>query len=718
MSHPVNPTASSTGQEVKATGDAPQAAGSGGNILRNTGIGVRIWLLVGLCVISLVAFGAVTAISQFKLEENQRGFDAYVSIAAMTDKVEIAALQMRRNEKDFLLRKDPKYREKYLGAATGAQEALASLDRIPQSQPIDDTLKVLASGLNEHTLQFDTVFGLQEKLGFDEKAGLQGSLRKAVHDVETLLNDTNQESLTVKMLMMRRHEKDFIMRGDPKYITRIEQRQAEFLSLLGNSTLPAATQQAIIGLLDTYVRDFKAFADASVQLAGETKKLSSIFADMATAFEAMTVFAQSNQETALAGRDATRQQIVLAMCGLALAILALALIAGFFIARSIIRPITGLTKTTARLAEGNTDVVIAGRGFKDEIGAMARALEIFRNNLIETQRLQEEQRELEKKALEEERQRAAEKLESENAKQEAQRQEAERRKREAEEQQARANRLEEMIAAFDRTVTEALEASTVATEQLQQSAQSMSATSEQSTRQALAVSAASDEATTNVQTVAAATEELSASIAEISRQVVQSSEISRNAVEEAKRTNVTVEGLSEASQKIGDVVNLINDIASQTNLLALNATIEAARAGDAGKGFAVVASEVKSLATQTSNATEEIGTQISEIQSATIAGVEAIQGIAATIDQISEIAAVIAAAVEEQGAATGEISDNIQQAASGTRDVSANIDQVSRAAQDSNAASGQMLDSTNDLVKQGAVLRKEIDAFLSSVRAA
>ena len=254
--------------------------------------------------------------------------------------------------------------------------------------------------------------------------------------------------------------------------------------------------------------------------------------------------------------------------------------------------------------------------------------------------------------------------------------------------------------------------------QMQASAQSMSSNAEQTSKQSSAVAAASEEASSNVQTVAAATEELSASVQEIGRQVAQSTTIATKAVDEAKRTDRTVAGLAESAQKIGEVVDLIRNIASQTNLLALNATIEAARAGDAGKGFAVVASEVKNLANQTAKATEDITNQIASIQDATTEAVSAIKGIGATISEISSISSAIAAAVEEQNSATQEIARNVQEAAKGTQEVSSNIGGVTEAARGTGEAAKDVLGAAQGLSKQAEMLRTTIQGFLKQIRAA
>ncbi len=253
---------------------------------------------------------------------------------------------------------------------------------------------------------------------------------------------------------------------------------------------------------------------------------------------------------------------------------------------------------------------------------------------------------------------------------------------------------------------------------LEGTAQSMAASADETTGQASTVAAAAEEASASVQTVAASAEQLTSSIGEISRQVTQSAQITGKAVQEARRTDSIVRALSEGADKIGQVVDLITNIAGQTNLLALNATIEAARAGEAGRGFAVVASEVKSLAQQTARATEEIGAQIAQVQSATNDAVEAIRGITGTIEEVSSIAATIAAAVEEQGAATAEIARNVQQVSASTQDVTSNITGVSHAAQEAGVAVSQVLANANDVSKQTTRLTNEVDNFVATLKSA
>ncbi len=270
---------------------------------------------------------------------------------------------------------------------------------------------------------------------------------------------------------------------------------------------------------------------------------------------------------------------------------------------------------------------------------------------------------------------------------------------------------------FERDVKGEVDSVAAAANRVEGLARTMSGTAEETSRQSMTVAAAAEEATTNIHTVAAAAEELSASISEISRQVASSAQIASEAMEEAGRTNAMVQSLSQAADKIGQVVKLINDIASQTNLLALNATIEAARAGDAGKGFAVVANEVKHLANQTAKATDEIAAQIAAVQGATRDAVGAIGGIATTIGQINTIAGSIAAAVEEQGAATNEIARNVQEAAEGTGEVCASITGVREAAASTGAAAEQVLCMAADLAGNSDALGGEVTTFLAGLRA-
>jgi methyl-accepting chemotaxis protein len=385
------------------------------------------------------------------------------------------------------------------------------------------------------------------------------------------------------------------------------------------------------------------------------------------------------QAEAEQARETVRMTVAGAAAGSGLLGLALALGVGF----SITRPIGRLADAMRRIAGGALDHAVPDRQRRDEIGRMAGAVQVFKDNMIRTEEL------------------AAE---------------AETFKRIAAADQKAA--LTQTADAFERKIGNLAGLLSNSAADLQSTAQSMASTATETNQQATTVAAAAAETSLGMQTVASAAEELTASIGEISRQVAQSAKVTGKAVEDAHRTDAIVRALAEGAQKIGQVVELISSIAGQTNLLALNATIEAARAGDAGKGFAVVASEVKSLAQQTARATQDIGMQIAQIQSATAEAVQAIEGIGATIADVNTIATAIAAAVEEQGSATAEISRNVQQTSASTREVTANIAGVNQAANETGSAAERVLGAASGLAKQADALTAEVSTFVRGVRAA
>jgi methyl-accepting chemotaxis protein len=422
-------------------------------------------------------------------------------------------------------------------------------------------------------------------------------------------------------------------------------------------------------------------AKAAARLKAECAPLieASVQAQTRLADDLTTYAARTSDDLTALTNDTIRTMLISVGAGL-LVTVGIALFVGL---QGLSRPIGRLNAVMQALARNDLTVSVPAMDRGDELGSMARTVEVFKTNALEVNRLRADQ--------EAQKQRAADE---------------------------RRRMMSELAAKFEANAGGIVDSVASAATELQSTAQAMSATAEETTRQSTAVAAASEQTTQNVQTVASATEELSASIREIGQQVTQTSAIINAGVQQVGKSNEQMLSLSAAADKIGDVVKIISDIASQTNLLALNATIEAARAGDAGKGFAVVASEVKTLANQTARATGEIAAQIRAIQEATQISAQSIGSLTATINEVSETATAIASAVEQQGAATQEISRNVLQAAQGTQEVSGNIDSVSQAAQQTGAAAVQVLASAGELSKNGEALKAQVKAFLHEVRAA
>lgn len=518
---------------------------------------------------------------------------------------------------------------------------------------------------------------VEDLLVIQMKAVQDGNANAAIIAGEAL-----REAMSARLyvnILLDRHEKAAGEQAEAAFHA-LSASIAELEKMSGGSSFRAELDDAK-ALVPAYETAFK----SGEELDGEIERL--VHQDIAAASDGMIALAEKlksdaeAEETRIAAeiRGIVSESEWIA-AGFSLGGIIAGILIAWVIGRGIAVPIMSLTEVMRRLSTGERDVEVRGARRRDEVGQMATALHVFKENMIAAERLRAEQQ------------------------------------AEQERQLVRAARMAEEVERFDKVIAEVVNAVSAAATELQGTAQALSSTAEETSQQSNAVSAAAEEMSQNVQTVAAATEELSASIREISGQVTESTRIVGAAVGQANDTNRQVKTLAAAAQKIGDVVTIISEIAGQTNLLALNATIEAARAGEAGKGFAVVASEVKTLATQTARATEEIGTQIRAIQDSTSSSVNAIEGITQTVSRVSEIATTIASAVEEQGAATQEISRNVQQAAMGSSEVTSNIVGVSEASRQTSEASSDVLQAANELSRYGATLRTEVDSFLHTVR--
>jgi methyl-accepting chemotaxis protein len=576
-----------------------------------------------------------------------------------------------------------------------ASERLAAM-RVESDQALRQPLEARRSGIVQDFNAASTqVVELLEKISLFLTAEVravnsftaeQSAIKNAAYitrDAAGLERDYITRAINIKAFEPERRAKMHMLRGNAEAGWRM------VLDLADRPGIPATVVAAIKGVDQTYFGEFlklRASIEKAID-AGEPSPMSvaefsrtldvslgRIVAVVDAALEATVIHAAENASAAWAS--------LLRESGLMLAALALSA-GGLFVVRNrALLPLGTISDAMLRVARGDVAVEIPFRDRGDEIGQLAGSLEVFRQNAIAA------------------RQAEAEKLAAQA------------------EKERRQHAVEDHLGAFDRSVRQALQTLDAASTAMRGTAEGMTGTAEETSRKTKAAAVASERASVNVQTVAAATEELSASIVEIGRQVSQSATIAGKAVDQANRTNATVQGLAQAAQSIGEVVRMIQDIAGQTNLLALNATIEAARAGEAGKGFAVVASEVKSLANQTAKATESITAQIAAIQGATGEAVGAIQHIGGTIAEINTIASAIAAAVEEQGAATQEIARNVQEAARGTGDVASNIEGVDSAARHAGDAASAVLSAADDLRNQAESLQQGVGDFFAKIRAA
>jgi len=647
----------------------------------------KITIIGVIGVIGVILVGGMHLYSEIEMASYREEAESARAIFELANSIQIKLLEGRRAEKDFLLRNKQEFADAQSESGKAIARDIATLNGKLQAIGRADLIRQIEA-MNASFQQYQTHFAavVEEKtrLGLDEKSGLEGRLRDSVHDIEMKVNQLHQSDLVVSMLMMRRHEKDFMLRRDTRYGEEMKKRAAEFSAKLDSADVPETARFELKQKLADYQRDFFAWFASARRLAAESKAVSDSFSEIEPVIEKVSkavddMRVESARANVMIG-DRIDRQMKFAVALITVAVLRI----GFFIGRSVSVPLCSMRDAMKELAAGNFGVVLPGLGRKDEVGEMAQAVETFKVKAEEKARA-----EAEAKATQD--------------------------------QVAARQRKADMIRLadnFESAVGEIIETVSSASTELEASAGTLTSTAERTQGLTMSVAQASEEASDNVRSVASAAEELSSSVGEISRQVQESARMATEAVGQAHQTNDRVGELSKAAGRIGDVVELINTIAGQTNLLALNATIEAARAGEAGRGFAVVASEVKALAEQTAKATGEIGQQIASIQTATQESVAAIQQISGTIEKLSEISSAIAAAVEEQGAATQEISRNVQQAARGTQQVSSNITDVQRGASETGSASSQLLAAAQSLSGDSNRLKLEVGKFLSSVRAA
>jgi methyl-accepting chemotaxis protein len=657
------------------------AAGNGG-FLRNTGIGRQIALIGAIALTGLVSVISIFSYGNHLSAESNVAQTKSLGFVFDLSKARLDLLLARQLEVSFVTKHDDKLIPKFEDLSKSIESQLADLDKRADKEAKPGVDKLI-SGFGAYHANVSKAIQEWRAVGLSETQGHLGNIREASHAIESTLEALHNVEASLALSQVRRDEKDFLARLTPEYVEKMNKSQKAFDALVANAKTIGNDQKVLISTqMETYRKGFAALAPARLsveQIAAETEtQIETLLPAAEDLAKAQTAIFQGLMDD----QDSMNARMTFISLSIGAGVFLSALLLTFIVGRGIARPINAMTGTMTTLAGGDKSVVIPGTEYGNEIGAMATAVQVFKDNMIKAEEL-------------------------------AAAQDGERKAKEK-----RAEQIAIRTTAFDNVIKMVLGTVSAASQQMEASAQTMQAAAEETNVQSTAVAAASEQAAANVQTVASATEELSSSISEISRQVSESSKVVTKAVEEANLTKNMVRGLDEAASRIGKVVALITDIAEQTNLLALNATIEAARAGEAGKGFAVVASEVKNLANQTAKATEEIGGQISGIQQATKQSVEAIERIFKTIENVNQISTTIASAVEEQGAATQEIARNVEQAAAGTQEVSSNISGVTQAAGETGQVATQVLSAAQELARQSTTLRSEVDTFLADIKAA
>ncbi len=500
-------------------------------------------------IVGLVAVGGIYLAGGAVQERYRLAAADARTIASLTDRLFIHMLESRRAEKDFLLRSTDQYAQRH-GAVTKSIEsdfeALQRQVRGASFAELDAKVGAIRAGFETYRKHFGAVVDLRRKLGLDENSGLEGTLRKSVHEIESALKQFDEPRLAVTMLMMRRHVKDFMLRRTARYGDDMKKRAGEFTAgLAAASAIPAGAKNDIAQKLAAYQRDFFEWMDTAQSLARELKATSDAYAriePLVSAVQEMVENARNESESADgASRAATGQQMQIAIVLVILGVAMLALLIG----RAIARPLSAMTRAMRQLADGDFAVMLPGLGRKDEIGDMAGAVEEFKVKAVE--KAEREMQEKQAEALRAAAQRKAE--------------------------------MQKLADEFQTAVGGIVDAVSSASTELEAAAGTLTRTAEVTQELSGTVAAASEQASSNVQSVASATEEMTSSVNEISRQVQESARIAGEAVKQAEKTDSRIGELSQAASRIGDVVKLITAIAEQTNLLALNATIEAARAG-------------------------------------------------------------------------------------------------------------------------------------------
>ncbi|WP_417794934.1 methyl-accepting chemotaxis protein [Terasakiella pusilla] len=644
------------------------------------------WQIGVISLISLVALVIVQGINSYQghiIKDAEVQKEKIQQTALAVDLISSTFMQSRIVEKQFLHNLDIEGVEAHKALQTKINEQQKALLENPLFQNNEEAtaeLQNFTKTYEYYAMKFDKVAENAIKIGLDPKSGLRGDMRNHSILINGVMAGINSQEVISVLTDMQLKTSQFLLENNKRVIKRVSYL-GKNLKKLVTAADPAELGQ-LLEAIDLYTQTFNELAILRLTNIDEISAMDELYRQALPLKQKLEDRMHTEIQLVTDRAETAEAQVGAIVIGTIVAALIITILLSLYITRMINLPISSLKDTMGELTNGNLDAHVYGLDYKNVIGEMANAINIFKENAIQVKKLQDEQKE--EDAIKEK----------------------------------RAQTIDKLLKIFNEESTKSLDIVSTSAKMMSSSSQELSNIARKTTQEVEQAALATDKTSQNVETVSAATNELSASAASIHEQINQSTEIGQTAVEQASITNDLILGLSQSVEEIGKVVDLINDIADQTNMLALNATIEAARAGEAGKGFAVVAGEVKNLAVQTGEATSQISVQINQIQDKTTDAVDAIQNISSVINQISQASASIAAAMEQQQAATDEIARSVHTAADGTREVSANVENVNEGASLTEQTAVEVNRAADEVNKQTEELKEKVHTFLDNIRIA
>jgi len=648
--------------------------------------------IAALAVIPIAAFAAI-GVTYFS---GDRAVEAAVTetrtsvkLTETSSALKSALVSMRESAKDFAATPLATYREAFEAAYADAEKRANEIEQQTQRADITERLTRIGNEIVAAKENFDRLVQAQEQLGFNIATGAQGELYSAANGILNMIEEfrgamsaDEPERLANALMAMRLQEKEFLLNRNRDAVNKLQTEHQKFTAIIDGMAVNDDVKDRFRQSGQAYRKAFDLLVNSAAPAKLYLNLIAQSMQGLAPVADEIFALAARDQAVATEELEASQDRIrgIIFTVGAA-AVLAMLLVS-WLIGRSITRPLNGLSGAMARLAEGDTAVAIPATESKDEIGAMARTVIVFRDNAVERERLAATQTETNR------------------------------------ERERRAEAIAAMIARFEQSVDQALGKVRGAVDRLENAASTLNGAADLVSNEARDAESRVTTATENVTAAASSAEELAASIGHIAQQAAKSTEVADRAVSEANRTVTTMNQLASAASRIGEVIGLIQAIAGQTNLLALNATIEAARAGEAGRGFAVVASEVKSLAGQTAKATEEVATQIGAIQTAAAEAADAIEQVNSIINEMSQIAGSVAAAVEQQNIAVATIAEGVNRASSESRSGAEAMGRVAGASTEARGTATEVKSLAESLADEAESLDGEVRRFLTDVRAA